>query len=78
LLASSPLTHAFLHPYHRIIQGKETGLAQVLMKHYRFWYHDKMHETSQVRFVGGELEIPATSEGVGNRLPCVFGKLLPL
>lgn len=24
-------------------------LAQVLMEHYRFWYHDQMDATSQVR-----------------------------
>lgn len=33
----------------RIIEGDMRDLAQVVMEHYRFWYHDEMDVTSQVR-----------------------------
>ncbi|KAM3573109.1 hypothetical protein VYU27_004920 [Nannochloropsis oceanica] len=46
----------------RIIEGKQTGLAQVLMKHYRFWYHDKMHETSQVFWTENHFIMSQSSE----------------
>lgn len=36
-------------PPRRIIEGGRRDLAQVLMEHYRFWYHDQMDVTSQVR-----------------------------
>lgn len=67
--------HAFLLAHYRIIQGNETGLAQVLMKHYRFWYHDKMHETSQVRFlVGDGLEIPQNPRESASACKCAFDR----
>ena len=70
--------HAFLHAHYRIIQGNETGLAQVLMKHYRFWYHDKMHETSQVRFGGVELEIPQNPRESATAYKCASDHTTPV
>ena len=32
-------------------------LAQVLMEYYRFWYHDQINATSQVRSIDPPIEL---------------------
>ncbi len=37
----------------RIIEGGMRDLAQAIMENYRFWYHDQIDATSQVRPLAG-------------------------